>query len=99
MKNLSSYTFKYFFIKKNILLILISTFFHEKNLSSYLRLFPEEKRKADAILHRWKTITSELSQLYTAKFKARSVPEIPTKFRSILQAMHIHYYLYFPYQE
>ena len=58
----------------------------------YLKIFPEEKRQADLILNRWKTVTTELFQLYTAKFKARSAPEVPPKFRSILQAMHQHYY-------
>jgi len=61
-------------------------------LPLYLKIFPEEKRQAEVILNRLKTITNELFQLYTAKFKARSSPEIPPKFRSILQAMHQHYY-------
>jgi len=63
-----------------------------KTFSAYLRIYPEETRQAEVILNRWKTITNELFQLYTAKFKARSAPEVPPKFRSILQAMHQHYY-------
>jgi hypothetical protein len=63
-----------------------------KTLLSYLRIYPEEKRQADIIINRWKTVANELFQLYTAKFKARTAPEVPPKFRSILQAMHQHYY-------
>jgi len=61
-------------------------------LQAYLRIYPEEKRQSDVVLHRLKAVTHELFQLYTAKFKARSVPEIPAKFRGILHSMHQHYY-------
>jgi len=63
-----------------------------KTLSSYLRIFPEEKSSALALVNRWKTITSDLFRIYTAKFKAKSSPEVPPKFKGILHAMHQYYY-------
>jgi hypothetical protein len=64
----------------------------EKTLSKYLEIYPEEKMPATAILARWKQITSDLFTIYSAKFKARSAPEVPPKYKGILHSMHQHYY-------
>jgi len=63
-----------------------------KTLKSYLKIFPEEASTSTAMVHRWKTITMDLFRIYTAKFKAKSSPEVPPKFKGILHAMHQHYY-------
>ena len=63
-----------------------------KTLKSYLKIFPEEASPANAIVFRWKGISTELFQIYTAKFKAKSSPEVPPKFKGILHSMHQHYY-------
>jgi len=63
-----------------------------KTLTSYVKIFPEEKFSALALVSRWKTITTDLFRIYTAKFKAKSSPEVPPKFKGILHAMHQYYY-------
>jgi hypothetical protein len=63
----------------------------EQTLNTYLRIFPEEKFQALAIVSRWKQITRELFDLYTKKFRSHSTVEIPPKFKGILYFMHGYY--------
>ena len=63
-----------------------------KALKAYLKIFPEEAFAANAMIHRWKHITSDLFRIYTAKFKAKTSPEVPPKFKGILHSMHQYYY-------
>jgi hypothetical protein len=63
-----------------------------KTLSDYLDIYPEERLQARTILARWKQITFDLFNIYNDKFKSRSSPEVPQKFRGILHHMHLHYY-------
>jgi len=63
-----------------------------QKLNQYLRVFPEEKYTAETIINRWKLITTDVFRLYTAKFKAKSFPEVPPKFKGILHSMQQHYF-------
>jgi len=63
-----------------------------RKLGSYLRVFPEEKYQAEAIVNRWKTLTSDVYSIYTSKYKAHTNPTVSPKYKKLLYTMHQHYY-------
>jgi hypothetical protein len=59
-------------------------------LHAYLTLFPEERGAANALIARWKTITSDVYHIYCDVFKARSMDRkaIPPKYRPLVYGLH-----------
>ena len=59
----------------------------------YLRLYPEERAAADAIVNRWKQITNDVFHIYTDVFKARTLAKtaIPPKYRPLVYGLHTLY--------
>ena len=62
-------------------------------LLDYLRLYPEERATADAVVNRWKQITNDVFHIYTDVFKARSLAKaaIPPKHRPLVYGLHTLY--------
>lgn len=62
----------------------------DDKLRDYLRLFPEERRDADAMVARWKTVTTDVYHIYCDVFKARSMDRksIPPKYRPLVYGLH-----------
>ena len=60
------------------------------NLHEYLTLYPEERGAANALVSRWKTVTSEVYHIYCDVFKARSMDRkaIPPKYRPLVYGLH-----------
>lgn len=59
-------------------------------LRDYLRLYPEERRDADALVARWKSVTSDVYHVYCDVFKARTLDRksIPPKYRPLVYSLH-----------
>jgi hypothetical protein len=60
------------------------------SLEEYLKYFPEERRPANDVILRWKTITQQVFKLYIDGFKARTMDrsQIPAKFRPLVYGLH-----------
>ena len=60
------------------------------SLEEYLKFFPEERRPANDVILRWKTITQQVFKLYIDGFKARTLDrsQIPAKFRPLVYGLH-----------
>lgn len=58
----------------------------EGRLTAYLRLFPEEMHRAEAIVGQFKTCTQEFHALFLKVYKNRELPlgQAPQKFRKLL---------------
>jgi hypothetical protein len=65
-------------------------YWRENTLRNYLVLFPEERRDADALVARWKTVTSDVYHIYCDVFKARTMDRkaIPPKYRPLVYSLH-----------
>jgi hypothetical protein len=59
-------------------------------LRDYLTLFPEERGAANALINRWKDVTTEVYRLYCEAFKARTLERknIPPKYRPLVYGLH-----------
>ena len=59
-------------------------------LNTYLAVYPEERRAANAIIAQWKTVTTEVYHIYCDVFKARTLPKtnIPPKYRPLIYGLH-----------
>lgn len=59
-------------------------------LAEYLRVYPEEKAAANAIVDAWKTATNNVFRIYTDVFKARTMSkaDIPPKYRPLVYGLH-----------
>jgi len=62
-------------------------------LTSYLRVYPEERVVATALLDRWKITSSETFQFYKDVFKTHSLfmQQVPPKYKPLLYDLHQHY--------
>jgi hypothetical protein len=63
------------------------------DLTSYLRVYPEERVAATALLDRWKMTSSETFQFYKDVFKTHSLfmQQVPPKYKPLLYDLHQHY--------
>jgi len=62
----------------------------EGKLTQYLRLFPEERTEADALVARFKACTQELYDLYQQVYRQKAFPlrDAPQKYRKLLWDCH-----------
>lgn len=62
----------------------------ELKLGQYLRLFPEERVEAEALVARFKACTQELYDLYQKVYRERALPlrDAPQKYRKLLWDCH-----------
>jgi hypothetical protein len=62
----------------------------ENKLAQYLRLYPEERVEAEALVARFKACTQELYDLYQKVYRQRAFPlrEAPQKYRKLLWDCH-----------
>jgi hypothetical protein len=62
----------------------------DSKLTQYLRLFPEERTEAGALVARFKTCTQELYDLYQKVYREKAFPlrEAPQKYRKLLWDCH-----------
>jgi hypothetical protein len=62
----------------------------ENKLGQYLRLYPEERVEAEALVARFKACTQELYDLYQKVYRQRAFPlrEAPQKYRKLLWDCH-----------
>ena len=63
------------------------------DLTSYLRVYPEERVAATALLDRWKMTSSETFQFYKDVFKTHSLfmQQVPPKYKPLLYDLHQYY--------
>jgi hypothetical protein len=63
------------------------------DLTSYLRVYPEERAAATALLDRWKMTSSETFQFYKDVFKTHSLTmqQVHPKYKPLLYDLHQHY--------
>lgn len=61
-----------------------------KQFDQYVKLYPEEKTDAEAVIGRFKTCTQELYDLYQKVYRAREFPlgQAPQKYRKLLWDAH-----------
>jgi hypothetical protein len=62
----------------------------EGKMTQYIRLFPEERTEADALVARFKACTQELYDLYQKVYREKAFPlrEAPQKYRKLLWDCH-----------
>lgn len=63
---------------------------HNNTLRDYLAIFPEERGAANALVARWKTVTTDVYRIYCEAFKARTLDRkmIPPKYRPLVYGLH-----------
>lgn len=61
-----------------------------RQFDQYVRLYPEEKITAEAVIERFKTCTQELHDLYQKVYRLRELPlgKAPQKYRKLLWDVH-----------
>lgn len=66
------------------------TAWRNNTLRDYLTLFPEERGAANALVNRWKDVTTDVYRIYCEAFKARTLERknIPPKYRPLVYGLH-----------
>jgi len=60
-------------------------------LKEYEWFYPEEKSRIRSLLNQWKEVTTEVFNIYIAKYKERKDIILPVKYKGLMYALHKYY--------